>query len=389
MRYLSADRIFPISSPVMDKAVIVVKEEGIIEEVITDDSVLDPLKIETFRGILCPGFVNTHCHLELSHLKGKIKEHTGIVGFAKELMQKRFSVPADEIRQAMLDADRDMRENGIVAVGDISNDATSFPVKSESAIYYHTFIELLSLNPERAELVFEAGKVLLEQLKHFHLPGSLAPHAPYSVSTALLRLISEHQAFPTSMHNQESKAEDDFIRDKKGDFVSLYEFLQLPLDHFSASRTSALQHALPHFSKEKKTLLVHNTYTTKEDLEQALLIHSNLYWCLCPNANLYIENKLPDVPALLKQACQITVGTDSLASNHQLSVLEELKTLSENFQAISLDQLLTWATYNGAEFLGKEKELGTIAKGTKPGLNLISDLENDQLTKASKVRRIM
>ena len=85
------------------------------------------------------------------------------------------------------------------------------------------------------------------------------------------------------------------------------------------------------------------------------------------------------------------IGTDSLASNHQLNILEELKIITKAAPEIPLDTLLTWATLNGAELLGFENELGSIEQGKKPGLVLIEnvDLENLKFTAKSKSKRFI
>ena len=135
-------------------------------------------------------------------------------------------------------------------------------------------------------------------------------------------------------------------------------------------------------------LLVHNTYTTTDDLSKVAEYNSQVSYCLCPNANLYIENRLPDIK-LLGAADQLMVlGTDSLASNWTLSILDEMKTISASDPSIELATLISWATNNGAKFLGVDSELGSFEKGKRPGINLIYnvDLENIAISQRSKVR---
>jgi cytosine/adenosine deaminase-related metal-dependent hydrolase len=98
--------------------------------------------------------------------------------------------------------------------------------------------------------------------------------------------------------------------------------------------------------------------------------------CLCPKANLYIENRLPNIPLFVNEGMKLTLGTDSLASNDSLSILEEMKTISKHFPQISFETMLNWATKNGAELLGMEKEIGTIEKEKTPGLNLIKGMDD-------------
>jgi cytosine/adenosine deaminase-related metal-dependent hydrolase len=109
------------------------------------------------------------------------------------------------------------------------------------------------------------------------------------------------------------------------------------------------------------------------------------FYCLCPNANLYISNVLPDIHLLMKEQCNIVLGTDSLASNHQLSIAEEIKTIQNNFPGISLETMLQWATINGARALQMDDTLGSFEKGKQPGVLLLEC--NDQIL--SGARRIL
>ena len=114
-----------------------------------------------------------------------------------------------------------------------------------------------------------------------------------------------------------------------------------------------------------------------------------LSFCLCPNANLYIENTLPPVEMLIKNNCSITLGTDSIASNWSLNILDEMKTLQNHFSFLSLEKLLQWATVNGARALQMDKIFGSFEKGKKPGIVLIENVENGKLTKESTSKRIL
>jgi cytosine/adenosine deaminase-related metal-dependent hydrolase len=121
------------------------------------------------------------------------------------------------------------------------------------------------------------------------------------------------------------------------------------------------------------------------------MARGNLFWCLCPNSNLYIENRIPPLNLLIDEGCEIVIGTDSLASNSNLSILEELKTLQFNFPDIPVEDLLYWATMNGAKALKEEKRFGSIERGKKPGLLLLEnvDLQNMKLLPESFVTRLI
>lgn len=350
-----------------------INDRGGIDDLLPAGSI-EASRVERHEGILCPGFINTHCHLELSHLKDKIARHTGIVDFGLSVIRHRNEVPEEQQLELMQDADRHMAAQGIVAVGDISNTALSARVKQASRLHYHTFVELIALNPGRASLVFDAAQPVLDTFREAGLSASPAPHAPYSCSKELIGLItaycSGHHA-PTSMHNQESQAENDFFLHKSGDYLRMYEKLGLPVDYFKASGKSSLQTVLDALREEVRTLLVHNTFTDRSDVEAIQKALKQAYWCLCPNANRYIENSLPDVSLLNSMACTLTLGTDSLASNAGLSILEEILVLQRHFPQIPLETLLQAATLNGASFLGIGATYGSLEKGKTPGINVI------------------
>lgn len=373
MRFIRADKIFSGEEFLATDAVLAINENGLIYDFTTTDKVEESV-VEYFNGIICPGFVNAHCHLELSHLKNVIKEHTGIVDFGLGIIKHRNELALELQLEAMLLADKEMQKQGIVAVGDISNTSNSIAVKTQSSLYYHTFIELIALNPLRAQLVFSEGVNLAAAFQKNNLSTSLAPHAPYSVSLELIKQITDYckaQKKPTSIHNQESEAENDFFKFKTGDYLRLYETLNLPIDYFNASGNSSLQSVITSINKSVNALLVHNTYSSKNDVEIAIKTHQHLFWCLCPNANLYIENTLPNFSLLTENNCTLTLGTDSLASNSQLSIIDEINCILQHQPSLSLELLLKAATYNGALFLGIENKYGTFGKNRDCGINLI------------------
>lgn len=115
----------------------------------------------------------------------------------------------------------------------------------------------------------------------------------------------------------------------------------------------------------EKDLVWANEYASSNGLK--------LVYCLCVNANLYIENKLPPVEMLLNHNCHIVIGTDSYSSNWQLSIVKELKTIRDHFPALKPETILQWATLNGAKALQWDDELGSFEKGKKPGIVLLEN----------------
>lgn len=391
IKNFSADYVLPVNQEPIRNGIVSVNEAGEIVGVYASSFApeLQGQEIEYHQGVIVPGFVNSHCHLELSHMHDSIEKETGLISFITKVISERKSDEA-EIMSAMKEADKMMHKNGIVAVGDICNTAISKQVKEESALYYHNYIELVGFNPDQVDEVFDSAVALKEAFGA--LPNSIVPHAPYSVCKDLfrhLRHFCRDNDNILTIHNQESDEENKFYRYKAGEFVEFYENLSRDIEFFKPQARDSIQSVVPLLSKKQKVLLVHNTYTSLKDISFVNRLDREVSWCFCPNANLYIENKLPNLDIFIGGELNITVGTDSLASNDKLCILSELKAINRYYASISLDKSIAWATLNGAVHLGIDKKFGSIEVGKKPGLNLIKGLDGLQLTEASSVTRLI
>lgn len=378
MRFVWANKIFNGEHFLPDNTVLVLNSNNVLHDFTTLDNI-STNNCEKHEGIICPGFINTHCHLELSHMKGLIPQKTGLVDFVKNIISKRNSIPEEEQINCMLEADRSMREFGIAAVGDISNTNLSFEVKQKSKVYYHTFVELIGLNPARKKEISEIGKDLLRELEQKKLAGSLAAHAPYSTSSELIELIAEFDDLankPFSIHNQESKEEDAFLKGEHSDFHQLFAFLKIDISWFKPSFSNSLE-SYARYLKENKVILVHNTFSNYSEITFS---KANLFPCICPNANLYIEDVLPDFKQLLQYNSNICFGTDSLASNTALDVLQEANLFYSQTQ--ELECTLRGLTSNGARALGIENQFGFLHTNQSIGINLLEDNKGQLILKA-------
>jgi Cytosine deaminase and related metal-dependent hydrolases len=392
-RKITADKIYPISSAPLENAVVIVNDSGKILAIEPLER-HDPASVERLRGALVPGFVNAHCHLELSHMKGKVDTGTGLIPFITGVVTQR-NAPAEIIAEAIERAEQEMLDGGIVAVGDISNSADTFPAKSKGRLRYHTFLELFDfLQDDNAEKTFADGKAVWDQLQP--APGNTAtmvPHAPYSVSQSLFQHINafnQHQGATVSIHNQETPPEQELFLHGTGAFFDFYGKFGISLEKFKPNGKPSIYYALQHLDPNQRALFVHNTLTSKSDIEAAQAWNPRTYWATCPNANLYIENRLPDYRCFLETGARLTIGTDSLTSNWQLSVLEEMKTIARFQSYVPFEDMLRWATLNGAEALGFDDTLGSLQAGKTPGLLLLENLSHDgRVSDSTSVKRIV
>ena len=368
-----ATQIFTGTELLEDQLVLITQKDGTIEAMVGIEDAGD--EVQNFEGILTPGFINAHCHLELSHMKGMIPAHTGLQEFVKQIVALR-QVESEVIQEAIISAEAEMMSNGIVAVGDISNTLDTLTQKTKHNLAYYSFVELYDLDPTRAADKIIAGLEMQKQFQENCVRASLVPHAPYSVTNNLWNLLSAHFGIHTiSMHNQETTDENDFFKNKTGSFLGMYERTKVNLDFFEATGLSSLQSILPVFKKAHHGILVHNSFTSAEDIQAVHAAMDNAFWCLCPNANQYIEQTMPPVKLLRSEKANIVIGTDSYASNWSLSVLDELKTIQQHHPDIPLSEMLGWATINGAQALQMDKHLGSFELGKKPGVVLIKGID--------------
>ncbi|MBK8088293.1 MAG: amidohydrolase family protein [Chitinophagaceae bacterium] len=145
-RKFRADQLFDGYKLYDTDKVLITDENGSVQDIVSTAEAGDD--VQQFAGILSPGLINAHCHLELSHLKNVIPPHTGLIEFLCSVVTKR-GFEQELIQQEIVKAEEEMFNNGIVAVGDIGNTADTALVKSKSKIRWQNFVEVLSLQTQR------------------------------------------------------------------------------------------------------------------------------------------------------------------------------------------------------------------------------------------------
>lgn len=398
-RKFTAEHIFTGHQLLQGNFVVITNTDGVVKDIVTLQDAGD--NVEFFKGLLTPGFINAHCHLELSHLKDSIPTGTGLVDFVQQVMTKR-GLPEEIKLAAMQQAEQEMFASGIVAVGDICNTTDSIPVKQKSKLRWHNFIEVSGFVDNMAQQRLEIVKNIAAAYAENDQKNSLSPHAPYSVSKTLFEQLNAVTASQLiTIHNQETAAENELYIDKTGHFLELYKNFGIDITSFEPTVKTSLQSWLPYFNKNQSIIAVHNTFTSQADIDfymdEKRVKRSNVitaappvYFCLCINANKYIERKVPPINLLRKNNCSIILGTDSYASNWQLNMVEEMKAIQQATAfTVTLPEILQWATINGARALQMDKELGSFEKDKKPGIVLMEGLNGLNTTAATGARRIL
>ncbi len=360
---------------------VTLSEDGTVLGVESREGIDSHYGTEFYSGIMIPGMVNAHTHLELSYLKGQVAPGGGFTGFADGLAAVRNDFTRQEQERAADYYHAHMFAEGISAVGDISNGDVTFGIKKRSRIHYHTFLELFGLGA-RAETMLP----LLANARAKGLAATITPHSTYSLEERAFReAVGGPQNAPLSVHFMESREEEELYAGR-GAMHEWYGGRGMAVE-FPALYASPVERIIRSIPADRRILLVHNTFITRREVDMlAGHFGPNVTFVLCPRSNLYINDAVPPARMLMDAGVRVAIGTDSLASNTRLSMIDELKLL----RSIPLETLLHWATAAGAVALGVDNICGTIETGKRPGVALIEgvDMERMELTPGATARRL-
>ena len=351
---------------------------------------------EVLSGALVPGFVNAHCHVELSHLHGKFRKGTGMAGFIDQINELRDWAGHDvkvELTRRWMDK---MWNDGVSAMADISNDDSSFEVKKSHPMYTRTFLEVFGSEPEMCDGVMTDVKELHKKASEAGIDAAPTPHSCYTMSPQLLS-ASAYAGLESgflSYHSQESQEEEDLLMSGSG---AMYENRKRSgMSTPPVTGESSLKYFLDRLAAvapapyEEHILLVHNVCLKQDDIDALKKVMKHPYFAICPLSNIFIHNALPPVDLMRRNGLAIALGTDSLSSNDDLDIVKELVCLHEAFLEVSMNEMLQWACLNGARFLKKDDVLGSMASGKRPGIVLVENIDADGfVTSQSRSVRII
>lgn len=347
-------------------------------------------------GALVPGFVNAHCHVELSHLHKKFVKGSGMAGFIDQINALR-DWAGREKKQELVKVWMDkMWKDGVSAMADISNDDSSFEVKASHAMYTRTFLEVFGSEPHMCEGVMAEVTALQKISDEAGIDAAPTPHSCYTMSPQLLSASAGAglERGYISYHSQESQEEEDLLLTGSG---AMYENrVRNGMSTPPVTGESSLKYFIQRLADahpapyDEHILLVHNVCLAQDDIDAAKRVMNNVWWAICPLSNIFIHNALPPIPLMRKNGLDIALGTDSLSSNDDLDMVAEMICLHKNFPEVPMNEILTWASLNGARFLSKENVLGTLEKGKRPGIVRILSVDADgYVTSDSRSERVI
>lgn len=395
MRRISAEYLYDGSSyEPLRNAYVEVADDG---TVLTIGKVENPeAEPEFHKGAIVPGFVNTHCHLELSYLKGKFRKGTGMAGFIDQINEMRDTSSMEEKKADIAFWMNEMWKRGVTAMGDISNCSDTFECKADSPMYTRTFLEVFGTEPQDCQDVIDNVLELQKTADKYGIDAAPGPHACYTMCPELLTAVSAIglKSGYLSFHSEETQEEEDMMISGSGPMWENRRKAGMSVPPVTGK--SSLLYFIDRLEKahpapfDEHILLVHECCMNEEGMRAVKNVMKNAYIALCPCSNIFIHNALPPIGLMRKEGMRLTIGTDSLSSNDDLDMVREMFCIQENFPDVPLGEIISWATRNGAEFLDKGDVYGRLAEGFNPGVAVIDHIDKEgRLTTASKSIRII
>ena len=316
---------------------------------------------------ILPGLVNAHTHLELSWMRGQVAPAQSMPAWASQLMALRRTV-SHEPPEPIVDAVAEARRSGTCLVGDVTNTFATFDPLRDSELSAMLFRELLGFSVTEPDAVIaETAAQIANLIPAAWLRTSMVPHAPYSVSPALLQAIGQwSRGRPQSIHLGESAQEIEFLRDGSGEWRALLESLGVWNPAWTAPGCGPVEYLDRLGLVDRHLLAVHGVHFTDAELSRLAVAGATVV--ACPRSNRWTGAGEPPVARFYASGVRVAVGTDSLASVEDLNLFAELAALRRLAPSVPAIALLRSATLGGAEALGFASELGSIARGKRAQL---------------------
>jgi len=391
--------VFPLSGPPLENATVEVVG-GRISAVHTRS---DPGARDLGNCAIIPGLINAHTHLELSDVVSPLRPAQPFTAWLREVMRHRrqrtetglkdsttnqHSHDHSAIGKIIAEGIAESSDSGTTTIGDIAGPvpglarASEYQAMSDIQPRSVAFLELLGLAPERMEEHLQRGRAHLagddSPLRNGPVIRGLSPHAPYSVHPELFRELvnlAVARCAPIAMHLAETRDELQLLHDGTGPFVTFLEELGVWRPEAIPRGSRPLDY-LRELARAETALAIHGNYLAADEVD-FLAAHPNISIVYCPRTHAYFRHAEHPWRTLLAKGVNVALGTDSRASNPDLSLWNELlflRKLAPDFDPAVLLELGTW---NGALSLGLGHEMGTLEVGKSADLTLVDFAESD------------
>ena len=382
-RALRARWVLPIDRPPIENGLVTLAGGQIVA---VGENLSGQPPIDLGDVALLPGLINAHTHLEFSLLENPLgqpgmpfADWIGHVIEHRKAQTKSLMVETDGFqrfrRRAAEKGLAEVRAGGTVGLGDIATPGWPREIFPAAGIHMVLFLELLGLEPEREQAMLTMAASFVNDVQDAgpKLRPGISPHAPYTVTPALVRSVaalSKAERFPVAMHLAESRDELKLLASHRGRLVEL-------LQSVGAWRPEAVPQGiqprdyLALLSDAHQSLVIHGNYLEPDDWQFLAERRDRMSVVYCPRTHAYFQHEPYPLAEMLAAGVRVAVGTDSLASNPDLSLLSELRQIARTHPQVPPERILHLGTLAGAEALGLAERLGSITAGKKARLAVV------------------
>jgi cytosine/adenosine deaminase-related metal-dependent hydrolase len=361
---LTARWIFPISAPPLAGGVVVIDGEKILAVEAHGQRKAD---VDLGDVAVLPGLVNAHTHLDLTELRGRCPPTADFTGWLRRVIEHRRTIAPEQIEADIRAGLAESLWHGTTLLGDITAQGDSWAILADAPIRSVVFYELIGLSQESAAATLESALdwLMVDPTTKNCRPG-VSPHAPYSVRVNLLAgsaLLACQMKCCLAIHLAETSDELELLHHRRGSFVNFLKDLGVwDADGLATSLEEVMQ--LCGWSSRK--LFIHGNY-----FPPSISIPRNSSIVYCPRTHAAFGHSPHPFRDFLARGVRVALGTDSLASNPDLSVLAEVRHLHRYHPDVPGEVLLRMATLSGAEALGWARKVGSLEAGKSADLAVV------------------
>ncbi len=369
---LKARYVMPSPGELIEGGRVVVHGTGIIDVGSLQTCNARGEEIDFGTAVIIPGLINAHTHLELTELEGKIPPPKSFAHWLRHIVAYRREEPDRDLSHAVERGVQLSLEAGTTMVADISTTNHSFGTLPRLPIRKRVFKEVMALDPDIVASVLEEAIRILSEFPRDGLGYvGLSPHAPYSACEKLYRgctLFSRGHDMLLTTHISETEDEVEFLSRGTGSLATMLKAYGM-LEGWKPPALSPIAYLKSIGVFQCPWLLAHCNYPSDEDVH--IIKESGSSVVYCPRSHHYFGHKRHPFPRLLKEGINVALGTDSLASNHSLSILDEMRFVVASYGEVNPQDVMVMATVGGARALGVGDRVGRISSGFEADLAII------------------
>jgi cytosine/adenosine deaminase-related metal-dependent hydrolase len=389
MRRLAARWLIPVQGPPIERGALLIGADGRILDVGPDARIPRPdgTPAEIFDdGIILPGLINTHTHLELTGFAGQVPERE-FTAWIRRLRQLKTTRSSAEYREAARRGLADSFAGGVTTVADTGDSGAAMEALVEAAASGVAYQEVFGPDPDQADESLAGLQARVDAVRPLatdRVAIGVSPHAVYTVSGRLFRAVSDwarREQLPLAVHVAESPAESELLLGGTGGFAEAWRARGIPLP--SPAGCTPMRWLAEHGVLSDLTLCIHAVQLDRADIDR--LADSGAAVAHCPLSNRAHGHGDAPLEMLLESGVRVGLGTDSVVSVGRLDLLAEARAAATLAPALEADDLLELCTLGGAQALGLDSQTGSLLPGKYADCAIVRVSANTGGTPAEQV----